>query len=198
MYEAEKGLHITNAATKAIMFFGAQRKARWREAPRMPAAVEVFRFGDTDIIVQPTDYKGEQLADRWFSENEAKREFRQRVIEANPELEELMPRMGLAAHLSMGNTLDWIVKFAAIADDSVVELFGKEVAECFERNGYKPQEPMTFGEMMKDREAARTNRDAYGRHIVGLFLFELAKGREITRNFASAVKHYDEMPYAQA
>jgi hypothetical protein len=197
VYEAKKGEHVTVAAANALHYFDAERKVRWAKTPFEAAPEEVFRFNDVGVPVKASD-SAASLAERWFDLHREAAEHRRRVLDANPELEELMPKLGLMTHLSMGNTLDWIAGFAAIADDSVVELFADEVTQRFTSLGYKAQEPLTFGAMMKQREEIQKSREAYGRHIVELFLHELAKGREIIRDFSAAPEHYDSMPYAQA
>jgi hypothetical protein len=118
--------------------------------------------------------------------------LRRRVQEANPDLEELMSMLGLTTAIGLGNTLDWIAKFASIADDSVVEAFGKEVLGEFENRGYTANEPLP-GSAVEQREELYSDKAVYGRYIVGLFLFELAKGRAIERRFEEAVIQYDSM-----
>ena len=193
--EVQSGQHLNAAAVGALRYFENQRNVRWARNEAGPRPTEIFRFNDTEVGVEPTDTVS-SLTSRWWGQREQEQKqaaFRRRVLEANPELDSLMPELGFATQVGLGNTLDWIVKFAAIADDSVVELLGEEIMDCFVNRGYIAHRPVTFGTMIREQEELRGNREAYGRHIVGLFMHDLSKGRELQRDFANAVRKYDSL-----
>jgi hypothetical protein len=189
----EPGLHISVAAKAALQHFSTSRVAIMG-MDVSPSIEQVFIFNDTSVNAECHD-SVETLTQRWFDTHEANRQkaaFRRRVLEANPDLEELMSMLGLTTAIGLGNTLDWIAKFASIADESVVEAFGKEVLGEFENRGYTANEPLP-GSAVEQREALYSDKAVYGRYIVGLFLFELSKGRAIERRFEEAVIQYDSM-----
>lgn len=189
----EPGIHISLAAKAALQYFGEQRAPQLHLNPP-PQAEYVFIFNDTSVQGDGHDTV-DSLVTRWLKaheENYEKAQLRRAVRESNPELDELMPMLSLTTAVGLGNTLDWIKKFSAIADDSVVEAFGKEVLGEFENRGYTPNEPLP-GNATARREEVSSNKEAYGRYVVGLFLFELSKGRAIERKFDRAVALYDSM-----
>ena len=119
---------------------------------------------------------------------------RSQLFESYPGLELTLLHIATALHLGIGSTLDWIVEFAALADDSVVEFFGAEVMARFQQDGYAANEALPLGALLAQKERMRTDRTEYGRYVIGLFLLDLAQGRELCRDFMSARDHYDLMP----
>jgi hypothetical protein len=119
---------------------------------------------------------------------------RSQLFEAYPELELALLHIATALHLGVGSTLDWIVAFAALADDSVVEFFGAEVQARFRQDGYAANEALPLGAMLARKERLRTDRNEYGHYVIGLFMEDLSQGRELVRDFTSARDHYDLMP----
>lgn len=195
------------AAINAIIFFknertclGALLRARQLGIPVEQATVMFLSYRGIEVEVFPTDTET-SLVGRWkdaqaMTNAEVRRvlELRQLVLENREGFADLLSKLGTTLELGTGAILDWIVRFSKQADDTVVECFGKEVLDAFAAEGFKPRGFQTLGAIMAQaREVVLVDKNAYGQHVIDLFLNDLSQGYALERDFETANTFYEGM-----